>query len=82
MTTAINRIRKLYYSDNLPVLEKMDTESIDLVYLDPPFNSNKAYNIIYPDDLGQVNAFVDTWTWTPECDKYLEEISKNSRGGG
>ena len=48
---------------------------MDLIYLDPPFNSNKAYNIIYPDDLGQVTAFEDTWSWTPGCDVYLADIA-------
>ena len=68
-------IRKLYYSDNLPVLENMEDEFVDLIYLDPPFNSNRAYNIIWPDDLGQVTAFDDTWSWSPECDVILQNIS-------
>lgn len=53
----------------------MPDEFVDLIYLDPPFNSNRAYNIIYPGDLGQVTAFEDTWYWTPECDTYLKEIA-------
>ena len=68
------RRRRLYYSDNLPVLRSMATKSIDLIYLDPPFNSNRTYNIIYPDDLGQVTAFEDTWYWTPQCEDYLRQI--------
>ena len=80
MSKTNSRTRKLYYSDNLPVLRDMDSESIDLIYLDPPFNSNKAYNIIYPDDLGQVTAFEDTWTWTPTCDEHLDKL-KNQGGG-
>jgi len=48
--------------------------SVDLVYLDPPFNSSRAYNIIYPGDLGQVTAFEDTWYWTPNCDLHLEQM--------
>ena len=48
----------------------MDDESVDLIYLDPPFNSNRAYNIIYEDDI-QAQAFDDTWIWTPECDRIL-----------
>ncbi len=67
-------IRKLYYSDNLPILQEMEDESFDLIYLDPPFNSNRAYNIIYPGDLGQVTAFEDTWYWTPECDAHLRDM--------
>ncbi len=68
-------VRRLYYSDNLPVLKTMPERSIDLIYLDPPFKSDRAYNIIYPDDLGQVTAFEATWAWTPECDLYLDEMT-------
>ena len=50
-------MRRLYYGDNLPVLREMPDESVDLIYLDPPFNSNRAYNVIYPDDMGQAQAF-------------------------
>ncbi|MCY4190944.1 MAG: DNA methyltransferase, partial [Rhodospirillaceae bacterium] len=58
----------------------MASESVDLIYLDPPFNSNRAYNIIYPNDMGQVTAFDDTWSWTPQCDEYLQEMkAQNSR---
>jgi len=56
------------------VLRTMPDAFVDLIYLDPPFNSNRAYNIIYPGDLGQVTAFEDTWTWTPECDRHLTDI--------
>ena len=51
----------------------MPDESVDLIYLDPPFNSNRAYNVIYPDDMGQVQAFQDTWAWTTACDAALQE---------
>lgn len=67
-------MRRLYYSDNLPILRAMSDESVDLIYLDPPFNSNRAYNIIYPGDLGQVTAFEDTWAWSSECDVHLDTI--------
>ncbi len=71
-------IRTLYYSDNLPVLKQMEDETIDLIYLDPPFNSNRAYNIIYPNDMGQITAFEDTWSWTPECDVHLRELKDSN----
>ncbi len=74
MVAREDLIRKLYYSDNLPILQNMEDNSIDLIYLDPPFNSNRAYNIIYPGDLGQVTAFEDTWYWTPECDVHLMDM--------
>lgn len=62
---------KLYYGDNLEVLAKLPSESVDLVYLDPPFNSARNYNVIFARgnnsaaDVGaQIEAFTDTWTWT------------------
>ncbi len=68
-------MRQLYYSDNLPVLRTIPDALVDLVYLDPPFKSDRAYNIIYPDDLGQVTAFEDTWVWAPECDDHLNMMT-------
>ena len=67
-------LRQLHYSDNLLVLREMKDNSVDLIYLDPPFNSNRAYNIIYGKDLGQVTAFEDTWYWGAHCDEHLEEL--------
>jgi 16S rRNA G966 N2-methylase RsmD len=54
----------LWYGDNLDVLrEHIATESVDLIYLDPPFNSNRAYNVIYSgggeEDRAQIEAFDD-----------------------
>lgn len=62
---------KLYYGDNLEILrEKVRDESVDLCYIDPPFNSKRNYNQIYnnvgTEDLAQEQAFVDTWTWKPD----------------
>ncbi|WP_394821472.1 DNA methyltransferase [Pendulispora albinea] len=59
----------LYYGDNLEVLRRyVDDESVDLVYLDPPFNSAKDYNVLFLEHDGarsaaQVKAFKDTWEW-------------------
>ena len=59
----------LYYGDNLDVLRRhIAGESIDLVYLDPPFNSNATYNVLFAEPHGeraasQIQAFEDTWTW-------------------
>ena len=61
---------RLYYGDNLDVLrEHVPSESVDLVYLDPPFNSNANYNILFKSPAGaqadaQIEAFEDTWHWT------------------
>ena len=62
----------LYYGDNLKIMrENIPDESVDLVYLDPPFNSNADYNVIFRDELGeappaQKRAFQDFWHW-PEA---------------
>lgn len=61
----------LYYGDNLDILRKyIPDESVDLVYLDPPFNSNRDYSVIFKDESGrkfdaQLMAFEDTWHWGP-----------------
>jgi DNA modification methylase len=68
----------LYYGDNLDILRKyISDESVDLIYLDPPFNSNATYNVIFKDESGnstdaQLVAFDDTWHWGPDAEsKYL-----------
>ena len=69
----------LYYGDNLDILRQgyIDQESVDLIYLDPPFNSNASYNVIFKDESGnstdaQIEAFDDTWHWGPDAEeKYL-----------
>lgn len=72
--------RTLYFGDNLDILrDKIPDECIDLVYLDPPFNSKKDYNIIFSGKDGksdaQVTAFEDTWDWTkPETQMAFEEL--------
>jgi DNA modification methylase len=58
----------LYYGDNLDVLRRhVKDESVDLVYLDPPFNSNASYNVLFTEhgakSPAQINAFEDTWRW-------------------
>ena len=54
---------ELYYGDNLEIIKNhIKDESVDLVYLDPPFNSNRDYNVIYDNALAQEKAFGDTWS--------------------
>ena len=70
---------KLYYGDCLKVIDDMELCSVDLIYLDPPFNSNRAYNTIYKDSTGrplpsQINAFCDMWELTPEREELLRNI--------
>ncbi len=74
----------LYYGDNLPVLrDHVPNESVDLVYLDPPFNSNASYNVLFREKSGeespaQIKAFTDTWEWTQESQRtYEQEIIGN-----
>lgn len=69
----------LYYGDNLDVLKQhVKDESVDLVYLDPPFNSNADYNVLFSDHdvkaAAQIKAFEDTWTWDTEAAKQFEEL--------
>jgi DNA modification methylase len=69
----------LYYGDNLQVLRQhIDDESVDLVYLDPPFNSNASYNVLFREKSGeespaQIKAFTDTWEWTVESERTFEQ---------
>lgn len=59
----------LFYGDNLPILrEHLADESIDLIYLDPPFNSNRSYNVLFKNEQGKepessIQAFEDAWHW-------------------
>jgi DNA modification methylase len=70
----------LYYGDNLDILRRyVKDESVDLVYLDPPFNSNTNYNVLFAEKDGskaasQIQAFTDTWTWTQESESVFAEI--------
>jgi DNA modification methylase len=69
----------LYYGDNLDVLRRhVKDESVDLVYLDPPFNSNADYNVLFSEHgekaAAQVQAFTDTWTWDSDARRDYEEI--------
>ncbi len=69
----------LFYGDNLAVLrERVVDESVDLVYLDPPFNSNASYNVLFREKTGeespaQIRAFTDTWEWTQETELTFEQ---------
>ncbi len=75
----------LYYGDNLEVLRLHVTdESVDLIYLDPPFKSDQNYNVLFAERNGtqspaQVKAFKDTWTWDLESAEAYEEVVE--RGG-
>ena len=69
----------LYYGDNLDVLRRhVESHSVDLVYLDPPFNSNVDYNVLFGEHgekaAAQVHAFTDTWTWDTDSRAAYEEV--------
>jgi len=71
---------KLYFGDNLGILrEHVETESVDLIYLDPPFNSSATYNVLFKEKSGeesaaQITAFEDTWQWSLESEAAYKEI--------
>jgi DNA modification methylase len=71
---------QLYYGDNLPILrEHVASESVDLIYLDPPFKSNADYNVLFKSPKGQgseaqIEAFEDTWHWGNEAEKEFGEL--------
>jgi len=70
----------LYYGDNLDILRRyIDDESIDLIYLDPPFNSKATYNVLFKQQNGsraaaQIKAFEDTWTWDQASAASYQEV--------
>ncbi len=71
---------QLYFGDNLSVLrEHIPSESVDLIYLDPPFNSNATYNVLFKersgeDSAAQITAFDDTWHWTLDSERAYQEV--------
>ena len=70
----------LYYGDNLQILrECIQTETVDLVYLDPPFNSQASYNVLFKAPTGeqsqaQIEAFEDTWHWNDHAERAFDEV--------
>ena len=71
---------KLYFGDNLNILRDCVADaSVDLIYLDPPFNSNANYNVLFKEKSGeesaaQITAFEDTWQWSLEAEAVYKEI--------
>ncbi|WP_102145510.1 DNA methyltransferase [Mycobacterium hubeiense] len=78
-------MNRLYFGDNLEVLdEHVDDGSVDLVYLDPPFNSNRNYSVIFgrnravDESAAQIQAFEDTWRWTHTTEVLLGQLSQTA----
>jgi len=79
-------VNRLYFGDNLAWLQNRNefpNESVDLVYLDPPFNSNADYNVLFRETSGEVSqaqfhAFTDTWSWADAADTYHQFIDQCS----
>ena len=73
-------MNRLYYGDNLEILRKeIKDESVDLIYLDPPFNSKRDYNLLFKTPKGQesdaqITAFEDTWHWGPQAEREFFEL--------
>jgi site-specific DNA-methyltransferase (adenine-specific) len=74
----------LYYGDNLKVLrEHIQDESVELIYLDPPFNSNRSYNVLFKDESGnssdaQITAFDDSWHWGETAERTYQDLVQNA----
>jgi adenine specific DNA methylase Mod len=70
----------LYFGDNLDILRsEIKSESVDLVYLDPPFNSKRDYNLLFKTPKGhesdaQIKAFDDTWHWGAQAEREFDEL--------
>lgn len=77
---------QLYYGDNFDVLQRyIREESVDLVYLDPPFNSRQDYNVLFAEKDGsksssQIHAFEDTWEWNLDAERSYEYIVETIGG--
>lgn len=72
----------LYYGDNLKILQDRNyfpDACVDLIYLDPPFNSNRNYNVLFKNESGteaesQITAFEDTWHWNKAAEETYREL--------
>jgi DNA modification methylase len=80
LTWSELRVNTLYYGDNLTVLRNdIPRESVDLIYLDPPFNSQANYNVLFRSPAGersqaQIEAFLDTWHWNDVAEQAFDEV--------
>ena len=80
-------MNKLYYGDCLTIMQNMPMYCVDLVYLDPPFNSNRDYSAIYKDETGrplpdQIEAFNDLWVLDEERERAIRHMPVLMREAG
>ena len=80
-------MNELYYGDCLTILQGLKTRAVDLIYLDPPFNSNRQYNAIYKDETGrplpdQIDAFCDMWTLDATQEREIRQMPVLMRESG
>jgi DNA modification methylase len=86
MTPHLLALNTLFYGDNLDILRnQIPDESVDLIYLDPPFNSNANYNVLFKDLTGeksqsQIEAFEDTWHWNENAELAFDQTVHNRFG--
>ena len=86
MTSTDTSPNQLYFGDNLDILRQhLADESVDLIYLDPPFNSNATYNVLFRERSGeesaaQITAFDDTWRWGLESELAYQEVITEQAG--
>jgi site-specific DNA-methyltransferase (adenine-specific) len=77
------QMSELFFGDNLDVLRQhIPTESVDLIYLDPPFNSKANYNILFKSPTGvqsdaQIEAFEDTWHWNHKAEEAFDQVGRS-----
>ncbi len=80
MTTTSASPNRLYFGDNLDILRQhVADETVDLIYLDPPFNSNATCNVLFRERSGaesaaQITAFEDTWRWGWESETAFQDV--------
>ncbi len=80
-------MNRLYYGDNLTIMSEWPNACVDLIYLDPPFNSNRQYNAIYKDETGrplpdQIEAFCDMWELDDERERAIRNMPVLMRENG
>ena len=84
--TTTDRKNQLYFGDNLDILRNHVADaSVDLIYLDPPFNSNANYNVLFQEKSGQqsaaqITAFEDTWHWNLDSESAYQDVVTNASG--